>query len=173
MGLAVVDQAEFRGFNSADGSWPIVFRSDTRPYSEIFGMGFQPRADASAKHLGTSTLTAPAAVALQLGIMDVDKETAVCVSLLPEMTVLFPFDATKNFGEEDVKVYICLDGQQSRRAPVGARQREGIRDPRQAEGTRARVPGGKGIRISRRPDCIRVRSVDDQRPEGQHPDEPG
>jgi hypothetical protein len=107
MGVAVVDQAEFRRFDSADGSWPIVFRSDTRPYSEIFGMGFQPRVDASAKHLGTSTLTAPAAVALQLGNMDVDKETAVCVSLLSEMTVLFPFDAKKNFGEEDVKVYIC------------------------------------------------------------------
>jgi hypothetical protein len=107
MGAAVVDQAEFRGFSSADGSWPIVFRSDTRPYSEIFGMGFQPRVDASAKHLGTSLLTAPAAVALQLGNMDVDKETAVCASLLPEMTVLFPFDAKKNFGEEDVRVYIC------------------------------------------------------------------
>jgi hypothetical protein len=107
MGTAVVDQAEFRGFDSADGSWPIVFRSDTRPYSEIFGKGFSPRTDAAARYLGVSSLTAPPAVALQLGNMDLDKDTAVCVSRLPEMTALFPFDRQKNFGEEDVKVYIC------------------------------------------------------------------
>jgi hypothetical protein len=107
MGTAVVDEAEFRRFDSTDGTWPIVFRSDTRPYSEIFGKGFQPRTDATAKYLGGSSITAPPAVALQLGNMDLDKETAVCVSLLPEMTVLFPFDVQKNFGEEDVKVYVC------------------------------------------------------------------
>jgi len=107
MGIAVVDETEFRRFDSVDGSWPIVFRSDTRPYSDIFGMGFQPRTDAAARYLGASSLTAPPSVALQLGNMDLDKDTAVCVSRLPEMTALFPFDRQKNFGEEDVKVYIC------------------------------------------------------------------
>jgi hypothetical protein len=107
MGTAVVYEDEFRRFDSADGSWPIVFRSDTRPYSEIFGKGFWPRTDAAARYRGTSPLNTPPSVALRLGNMDLDKDTAVCVSLLPEMTALFPFDVKKNFGEEDVKVYVC------------------------------------------------------------------
>jgi hypothetical protein len=55
MGTAIVDEAEFR--RSVDGSWPIVFRSDTRPYSEIFGKGFQPRTDAADVYLDGSSLT--------------------------------------------------------------------------------------------------------------------
>jgi hypothetical protein len=107
MGTAVIYQDEFRKFNSADGTWPIVFRSDGRPPSEIFENGFQPRENAVTKYLKDSSPTPPASVALQLGNMDVVKETAVCVSLLPKMTVLFPFDVQENFGEEDVNVYIC------------------------------------------------------------------
>ncbi|HEX6525224.1 MAG TPA: hypothetical protein VF070_35245 [Streptosporangiaceae bacterium] len=107
MGTALVYEDEFRKFDSADGSWPIVFRSDTRPYSEIFGKGFQPRKDAADKYLDDRRLTRPASVALRLGNVDLDTDTAVCVSLLPEMTVLFPFDVQKDFGEQDVNVYIC------------------------------------------------------------------
>ncbi|WP_428966032.1 hypothetical protein [Micromonospora fluostatini] len=132
--VLIVGDSLFRHFRlGAGGSFPIAFRSDTRPSANIYATGFQrkrlvvdwldteytdgattkKRLDEARAHIAASVTGAMKgksaaevgaeigrvtdelerrSVALRVGNVDLDVETAVCATLDLPIAGLFPFD---------------------------------------------------------------------------------
>jgi hypothetical protein len=134
--VLIVGDSLFRHFRlGGGGSFPVAFRSDTRPSADIYRTGFQRkhlvvdwldteytdgstkatrrRLDDARQHIAASVTAAMSgrpegeilteiarittelereSVALRVGNVDLDVETAVCATLDFQIASLFPFD---------------------------------------------------------------------------------
>ncbi|HEU4406561.1 MAG TPA: hypothetical protein VFS43_14945 [Polyangiaceae bacterium] len=114
LGSVAVERHEFRFFETADGSWPVAFRGDTRQPEAIFVDGFFPRESALEKYArhkpdgGDPTKDFGPAAVIRLGNLDMDTRFSVSLSLDFAVTTLFPFDPKKlPFPERRTRIYVC------------------------------------------------------------------